>query len=278
MLWVTAQNGSSSHPTHVFANGMHIIILASMFTVILKVNIVSHTSASRARSAAPGVRASHCWQIMKRAQHDHEWIHTGESVQFSPHTLPDQPPPSQHPAHTQTQKPSPNYTWSSHSAESFGMDQKTSEWVLKNNTKGVHYISIFKAINNFQGTFCTYMLIKAMGSWKPGFQCVAESCTRHHSWDMTTVLKQAIFFPPAPCLCVCMCVWNAEWADYISLPYLCGLPFQSPWHLDNKGHIWKSKSAQTPMLIYSYIYKSKGEFVKTAEYLPPAENHMLNMT
>lgn len=42
------------------------------------------------------------------------------------------------------------------------MVQKNSEYVQKENTKGVHYISIFKAINNSQGTFCTYMVIKAM--------------------------------------------------------------------------------------------------------------------
>lgn len=33
----------------------------------------------------------------------------------------------------------------------------------------MHYISIFKAINNFQGTFCTYMLIKAMAPESQAF-------------------------------------------------------------------------------------------------------------
>lgn len=123
----------------------------------------------------------------------------------------------------------------------------------------MHYICIFKAINNFQGTFCTYMLIKAMA---PKSQAFSEF--QRAVWGITAEIWQPssnkLFFP-ALCLCVCMCVWNAQWADYISLPYLCGLLLQSPWHLDNKGHIWKSKSAQTPMLIYSYIYKREGEYL-----------------
>lgn len=71
---------------------------------------------------------------------------------------------------------------------------------------------------------------------------------------MTTILKRdPPTSPPHPVMC--LCVRTAEWADYINWPYLSGLPLPSPWHLDNKGHIWKSKSAQTPMLIYSCIYK-----------------------
>lgn len=124
-LWVTGQDGPSSRLMHVFAIGMHIIILAFVFTMILKVNIVLHMSASiGARSACPGVRASCCWQIMKGAQHDHEWIHTGELARLSSHT----PKPATTSAikqHTQTHALS--NLQSSHSAESLEMDQKASE-------------------------------------------------------------------------------------------------------------------------------------------------------
>lgn len=68
--------------------------------------------------------------IVGRLRREHNMI-MNEFIrenQFSTvRTLPSQPPQSQHPTHTQTQKPSPNYTLSSHSAESFGTDQKTSE-------------------------------------------------------------------------------------------------------------------------------------------------------
>ena len=51
----------------------------------LRWTFILHMSAFQARGACPGVFPSHCWQSIKRAQHDHEWIHTGgESVQFSP--------------------------------------------------------------------------------------------------------------------------------------------------------------------------------------------------
>lgn len=33
----------------------------------------------------------------------------------------------------------------------------------------MHYTSIFKAINNFRGTFCTYVLIKAMAPESQAF-------------------------------------------------------------------------------------------------------------
>lgn len=141
----------------------------------------------------------------------------------------------------------------------------------------MHYISIFKAINNFQGTFCTYMLIKAMALESRGFSELQKAV-----WGITADMWQPssnklFFFPCSVLVCVPACV-KRRVSSYISLPYLCGLPLQSPWHLDNKGHIWKSKSAPTPMLIYSYIYRREAELVKMGEYLPPAEDHMLNET
>lgn len=139
----------------------------------------------------------------------------------------------------------------------------------------MHYISIFKAINNFQGTFCTYMRIKAKVPESQAFSEL-QRAVRGITAEIWQPSSNKLLFFPALCLCVCMCVWNAEWADYISLRYLCGLPLQSPWHLDNKGHIWKSKSAQTPMLIYSYIIQKRGSVCKNGWMFLTAENHMLN--
>lgn len=71
----------------------------------------------------------------------------------------------------------------------------------KDYTKGVHYNSIFKAINNLQGTLCTYMVMKVMAPESQPF--CKESCMRHHSQDLTTILKHA---PPPRFARVCMCV------------------------------------------------------------------------
>lgn len=72
------------------------------------------------------------------------------------------------------------------------LDQNASEYVW-NDVKRT--ISVFlKAINNFQSTFITYMVIKAMA---PESQAFRESYVRHHSRDMTTMLKQDP--PPLPC-------------------------------------------------------------------------------
>lgn len=58
-----------------------------------------------------------------------------------------------------TRNPSLSSAMSSQSAESFGMKRSWEKSV-----KGVLYTSIFKAINNFQGTLCTYMVMKVMAS------------------------------------------------------------------------------------------------------------------
>lgn len=95
---------------HVFAIGMHIIILASMFTVILKVNLVLHTSTSRPAAlvlvSAPLIVAR-LWR--KHNINMNEFIR--ENQFSSVPTLPHQPQPRQ-PSSTQaqTQKASPNYT------------------------------------------------------------------------------------------------------------------------------------------------------------------------
>lgn len=88
-------------------------------------------------------------------------------------------------------QPSPNSAPSSLSLLSVEMDQNASEYVW---TDVKCTISVFlKAINNFQSTFITYMVIKAMAPESPAFR---ESCVRNHSWDMTTILKQDP--PPSP--------------------------------------------------------------------------------
>lgn len=121
------------------------------------------------------------------------------------------------------------------------------------------------------------MAIKAMAPESQAFselqrELYEASSSRYDNHPQTS------FFSCSVLVCVHVCVKRRVSRLHKLALYLSGLPLQSPWHLDNKGHIWKSKSAQTPMLIYSYIYKREGEFVKMAGLSPTAENHMLNVS
>lgn len=113
--------------THVFAIGMHITVLASAFTAILKVNTVLHMRESQP-AALVLVSAP---LIVDRLQRRRNMIMNEfmQGNQFSSvPALQNQSPPSQpSDTHTDTKNPSTNYTLSSHSAESVGMDQKISE-------------------------------------------------------------------------------------------------------------------------------------------------------
>lgn len=104
--------------------------------------------------------------------------------------------------------PFPNSAPSSLSLLSVEMDQNASECVW---TDVKCTISVFlKAINNFQSTFITYMVIKAMAPESPAFR---ESYVRNHSRDMTTILKQDPPFPlptPPPLFCACVCEPQSE--------------------------------------------------------------------
>ena len=88
-------------------------------------------------------------------------------------------------------------------------------------------------------------------------ECVSKRvpcvCMYHMGW-WVCVCHVCVFV----CVCVrayvCVCADVYVGLCYISPLCLCGLSLRSPWHLDNKGHIWKSKYTRTPMLMRSYIY------------------------
>lgn len=109
---------------HVFAIGMHVTILASVFTAILKVNAVLHMSESQ---PAALVLVS-VPLIAGRLQRERNTIMNEfmQGNQFSSvPALQNQSPPSQ-PSDTHADTKTPLQTLSSHSAESLGIDQKIS--------------------------------------------------------------------------------------------------------------------------------------------------------
>lgn len=77
LLWSTviAMNPRRLHAHHYLAS-----VLQWYFS---GEHCIPHEQIPAWSTCSPGVRASHCWQIRKRAQHNHEWFHTGISPRTS---------------------------------------------------------------------------------------------------------------------------------------------------------------------------------------------------